>query len=103
MNFSGGLVPHCDRSPSSAPSATALKAQARGERWRRLGLNVDMSELVYHGDRNHVIDYLAAHGWRVTSSGTPELFAANGFALADGDEGAAMADVKYLTATFQGA
>jgi methyltransferase (TIGR00027 family) len=79
------------------------KAQARGERWRRLGLNVDMSELVYHGDRNHVIGYLAAHGWRVTSSGTPELFAANGFALADGDEGAAMADVKYLTATFQGA
>jgi methyltransferase (TIGR00027 family) len=78
------------------------KAQERSERWRRLGLNVDMSELVYHGDRNHVTDYLTAHGWHIAASGVPELYAANGFTMPDDEQAKAMADVKYITATLQG-
>jgi methyltransferase (TIGR00027 family) len=80
---------------------SADKAQARNERWRRLGLNVDMSELVYHGERNHVADYLTAFGWQVTATGTPELFAASGFALPDDDQGTAIANVKYICAALQ--
>lgn len=74
------------------------KSQERSERMRRL-LNVDMSELVYHGERNRVIDYLAAHGWDVTASGTPELYAANGFTLPDDATGAEMTNVLYVSAT----
>ena len=76
------------------------KSQARRERMRRL-LNVDMSELVYHGERNHVIDYLTTHGWDVTASGTPELYAANGFTLPDDETGAAMTNIIYISATLR--
>jgi O-methyltransferase involved in polyketide biosynthesis len=76
------------------------KSQERRERMRRL-LNVDISELVYHGERNHVIDYLTTHGWDVTASGTPELYAANGFTLPDDETGAAMTNVLYISATLQ--
>jgi methyltransferase (TIGR00027 family) len=76
------------------------KSAERRERMRSL-LNVDMSELVYHGERNHVIDYLTTHGWNVTASGTPELYAANGFTLPDDETGAAMTNVEYISATIQ--
>jgi len=79
---------------------TDEKAEERRERMRRL-LNVDMSQLVYHGQRNHVIDYLATHGWNVTASGTPELYAANGFTLPDDETGAAMTNIQYISATLQ--
>jgi methyltransferase (TIGR00027 family) len=74
------------------------RSQARSERWRRLGLDVDMKELVYHGERSHLIRYLEAGGWQVTAVDVPDLYAANGFTLPDDEQGAAMADVKYITA-----
>jgi methyltransferase (TIGR00027 family) len=74
------------------------RSQARSERWRRLGINVDMKELVYHGERSHLIRYLEAGGWEVTADEVPDLYAANGFTLPDDEQGAAMADVKYITA-----
>jgi methyltransferase (TIGR00027 family) len=76
------------------------KSEERRERMRSL-LNVDMSELVYHGERNHVVDYLTTHGWNVTASGTPELYAANGFTLPNDETGAAMTNVEYISATIQ--
>jgi methyltransferase (TIGR00027 family) len=77
---------------------TDERAEARSERWRRLGLNVDMKELVYHGKRSHAIRYLEAGGWHVTADGVPDLYAANGFTLPDDEQGRAMADAKYVTA-----
>jgi methyltransferase (TIGR00027 family) len=74
------------------------RSQARSERWRRLGINVDMKELVYHGERSHLIRYLEAGGWQVNADDVPDLYAANGFTLPDDEQGAAMADVKYITA-----
>jgi methyltransferase (TIGR00027 family) len=65
---------------------TDERAQARSERWRRLGMNVDMRELVYHGKRSHVVRYLEAGGWHVTADDVPDLYTANGFTLPD-DEG----------------
>jgi methyltransferase (TIGR00027 family) len=75
------------------------QAKERSERWRRLGVDVDMSELVYHGDRSHLIRYLEAGGWHVTADSVPDLYAANGLTLPDDEQGAAMADVKYIAAT----
>ena len=77
------------------------RAQARSERWRRLGMNVDMRELVYHGKRSHLIRYLEAGGWQLTADDVPDLYAANGFTLPDDEDGAAFADVKYITATLK--
>jgi methyltransferase (TIGR00027 family) len=74
------------------------RSQGRTERWRRLGITVDMKELVYHGERSHLIGYLEAGGWQVTADDVPDLYAANGFTLPDDEQGAAMADVKYITA-----
>ena len=76
------------------------KSQERQERMRSV-LNVDMAELVYPGERNHVIDYLTTHGWDVAASGTPELYAANGFTMPDDETGQAMTNIVYLSATFK--
>jgi methyltransferase (TIGR00027 family) len=80
---------------------TDERAQARSERWRRLGLNVEMKELVYHGKRSHVIRYLEAGGWHVTADDVPDLYTANGFTLPDDENGQAFADFKYITATLK--
>jgi methyltransferase (TIGR00027 family) len=80
---------------------TGEQAQARSERWRRLGVNVDMRELVYHGKRSHLIRYLQAGGWHVTSDDVPDLYAANGFTLPDDEGSQALADVKLITATLK--
>jgi methyltransferase (TIGR00027 family) len=78
---------------------TGEQAKQRNERWRRLGIDVDMTELVYHGERSHLIRYLQAGGWQVTADSVPDLYGANGLTLPNDEQGAAMADVKYIAAT----
>lgn len=77
------------------------RAQARSERWRRLGVNVDMRELVYQGKRSHVIRYLEAGGWHVTADAVPDLYAANGFTIPDDEGSQVLADVKLISATLK--
>jgi methyltransferase (TIGR00027 family) len=48
------------------------------QRWRKHGLDLDMTELVYFGDRNEAAVYLSDHGWQMGGSTIRELFAANG-------------------------
>src|ERR1700742_4066875 len=48
------------------------------ERWRKHGLDLDMTELVYFGDRNEAAVYLSDHGWQMGGSTIREMFAANG-------------------------
>jgi methyltransferase (TIGR00027 family) len=48
------------------------------ERWRKHGLDLDMTELIYFGDRNEAARYLSDHGWQMSGSTIRELFAANG-------------------------
>ena len=80
---------------------TDKRAQARSERWRRLGVNVDMRELVYRGKRSHVIRYLEAGGWHVTADAVPDLYAANGFTLPDDEGSQVLADAKLISATLK--
>jgi methyltransferase (TIGR00027 family) len=75
------------------------------ERWRahhdrmsELGFDLDLSDLVYHGQRSHVVDFLAERGWQTSSQTVSELHAANGFAYPDDDVAAAFADVTYTSA-----
>jgi methyltransferase (TIGR00027 family) len=55
------------------------------ERWRKHGLDLDMTELIYFGDRNEAAPYLSDCGWQITGSSTRELFAANGLPPLDDD------------------
>ena len=68
------------------------------QRWRRYGMDVDWTDLVYRGDRAQVPAYLSGAGWQVTARGTVDLYAANGFALPDHEMMTELADLTYLSA-----
>ena len=80
-----------------------------GPRWRahhdrmsELGFEVDFNELVYHGQRSHLVEYLKQRGWGVSSHTVKELHAANGFQYPDDDVAQAFADVTYSSAVLRG-
>ena len=51
--------------------------------WRKHGLDIDVGELVWLGERRQAADHLTAAGWRLTQYTTEEAYAANGFTLPD--------------------
>jgi methyltransferase (TIGR00027 family) len=69
------------------------------ERWRRLELNLDWADLVYPGERNDVVAYLADRDWQPTVRSTPELYADNGVEFTDQPSIVAFGDIKYVSAT----
>jgi methyltransferase (TIGR00027 family) len=88
----------------SAPTRDAAAQQrlkdhmrTTSERWRRHGLDLDMTELIYFGDRNEPAPYLSDHGWQMTGSSMRELFAANGLSPVDDDF--PFADRLYVSGT----
>ncbi|AFM15781.1 methyltransferase, putative, TIGR00027 family [Mycolicibacterium chubuense NBB4] len=48
---------------------------ALAERAKEITSELDFSQLFYPGERNHAVDYLAEHGWQVTTRERPQLFA----------------------------
>ncbi len=76
----------------------ANRGKEISERWRRLGLNLNWSELVYDGERNDAVEYLADRGWQTIVHTTPELYAANGFEFPDAPSMVAFGDIRYVSA-----
>ena len=72
--------------------------RAHHDRMSELGFEVDFNDLVYHGERSHVVDYLNRHGWQTSSQTVADLHAANGFVYADDEVAQAFADVTYSSA-----
>lgn len=72
--------------------------RAHHDRMSELGFEIDFNDLVYHGQRSHIVDHLSQRGWQTSSQTVAELHAANGFAYADDDVAAAFADVTYSSA-----
>jgi len=79
------------------------------ERWRthhdrmsELGFEIDFNDLVYHGQRSHILDYLTRRGWQTSAHTVKELHAANGFTYPDDDVAEAFADVTYTSAVLAG-
>ncbi|ETW21560.1 class I SAM-dependent methyltransferase [Mycobacterium gastri] len=75
------------------------------ERWRthhdrmsELGFDMDFNELVYHGQRSHIIEHLSDRGWLTSSYTVKELHQANGFEYPDDELAATFADVTYTSA-----
>lgn len=72
--------------------------RAHHDRMSELGFEIDFNDLVYHGQRSHIVDHLNERGWQTSSTTVAELHAANGFVYADDDVAAAFADVTYCSA-----
>jgi methyltransferase (TIGR00027 family) len=72
--------------------------RAHHDRMSELGFEVDFNDLVYHGQRSHIFDYLKQRGWQISPHTVEELHAANGFTYPDDDVAKAFADVTYSSA-----
>jgi methyltransferase (TIGR00027 family) len=55
-------------------------------RWRAHGFDLDITELVYFGDRNEAAPYLRDQGWLLNSVSIADLFAANELPPLEGDD-----------------
>ena len=53
------------------------RMQGVAERWRDHGFHLDLTELIYFGDRNEAASYLADHGWQMSGASIRALFAAH--------------------------
>ena len=78
------------------------RMQGVAERWRDHGLHLDLTELVYFGDRNEAASYLADHGWQMSGASVRELFATNDLPPIDDDEMGGFADLRYINGTLTG-
>ena len=59
----------------------ADRSKAISDQWRERGLELNMADLFYAGERNPVIGYLEGQGWDVSARARAELFAAYGPAV----------------------
>ncbi|WKG05513.1 class I SAM-dependent methyltransferase [Mycolicibacterium sp. HK-90] len=87
------------------PDASAFSGdQSRGvmEGFRRFGFDGELPELVYHGQRSSVVEYLTACGWDVTAQTLDEAYAANGFELPGDEMFAAFADARIVSGVLTG-
>jgi methyltransferase (TIGR00027 family) len=71
---------HPDSGAGIADRATKMR-----EQWSELGLDLNLADLFYAGERTPVVDYLEQHGWQVSTRTRPEMFARHGRKFADGD------------------
>jgi methyltransferase (TIGR00027 family) len=74
------------------------RAQRITERMKKYGSDIELSDLIYHGERSHVIDYLTGHGWDVAAQTMREAYAANGFEFPENETIGFFADLSYVSA-----
>jgi methyltransferase (TIGR00027 family) len=80
------------------PAALAERQKLMAGRWKERGLDLDLSTLMYHGERTPATDYLVAHGWRLSTQTRTEVFAAYGREMADDEATAAQRNTIAITA-----
>ena len=74
------------------------RSQQIAERLKKYGHDIEMKDLIYHGERSHVIDYLTAHGWDVTAQTMREAYAANGFEFPENETIGFFSNLSYVSA-----
>lgn len=68
------------------------------DRWRDLGLNLNLGDLFYTGERNAVVDYLEGRGWQVSARPRAEMFAHYGREFPSGDLSSPLSNSLSVTA-----
>jgi methyltransferase (TIGR00027 family) len=81
---------------NSAANQQALNGAT--QKWRENGLDVELENLGFPGDRNDVATYLQDHGWHPVRTPLNQLLADNGLPLQPGDEDAPFGKNYYCTA-----
>jgi methyltransferase (TIGR00027 family) len=76
----------------------AARSRQFSDTLREHGLDLDMSSLVYTGQRSHVLDYLHEKGWQVTGSPRSELFTAAGLPVPPPTEQDQLGEIVYVNA-----
>jgi methyltransferase (TIGR00027 family) len=74
------------------------RAQQIADRLKKYGHDIEMKDLIYHGERSHVIEYLTAHGWEVSSKTMQEAYAANGFEFPENEAIGFFSNLSYVSA-----
>ena len=74
------------------------RAQQIRERMKKYGHDIQMKDLIYHGERSHVTDYLTAHGWDVTAQTMQDAYAANGFQFPENETIGFFSNLSYVSA-----
>jgi methyltransferase (TIGR00027 family) len=77
------------------------RSQRISERLKKYGHDIEMADLVYHGERSHVIEYLTSHGWDVSMLTMEEAYEANGFEFPDDESTAVFASLSYVSAVLK--
>lgn len=75
----------------------ADKAREATAAFSRLGLNLDLPSLVYHGERHSAADYLATLGWRMSSAPRSDLFTRYGLAVPELPRDDPMGEIVYIS------
>ena len=74
------------------------RSQQITERLKKYGHDIEMKDLIYQGERSHVIEYLTTRGWKVTAQTLREAYAANGFEFPEEETIRFFADLNYVSA-----
>lgn len=80
-----------DFDPDKAREATAV--------FQQHGLDLDMPSLVYHGERHHPGEYLAAKGWQMSGVARSDLFGRYGLAVPEPDPDNPLGEIIYVSGT----
>jgi methyltransferase (TIGR00027 family) len=75
------------------------RSQRITERLKQYGHDIELTDLVYHGERSHVPEYLTSLGWQVATQTMTEAHEANGFAYPDNEMMTPFANLSYVSAT----
>ncbi|GAB1812642.1 class I SAM-dependent methyltransferase [Mycobacterium sp. MUNTM1] len=83
------------------PHLLERRAQAMARRWGHYGFDVDVSTLVYRGERTPAADYLSAAGWQISARTRADQFAGAGLSVPPGESLDALRNSISLTAVRQ--
>jgi O-methyltransferase involved in polyketide biosynthesis len=75
------------------------RAQRMSERMRQYGSDIEMTDLIYEGDRSDVVEHLTAAGWDVSTLPMRAAHRSTGFEMPDDEMSAIFANLSYLGAT----
>jgi O-methyltransferase involved in polyketide biosynthesis len=79
-------------------SANQRALNAATQKWRENGLDVELENLGFPGERNDVAIYLEDRGWHPVRTPLNQMLADNGLPLQSTDAGAPFAKNFYCTA-----
>jgi len=73
------------------------QARASTDAFTRLGLDMDMPSLIYHGERRSAAEYLAGKGWDMTGVPRTELFARYGLPTPEFGDRDVLGEIVYVS------